>query len=60
MPTDPAILAQRQTLWGEPVTETNAEADSEAAFVPSEWQPSPIPPTRRQTRRQLGMPTRQN
>ena len=46
MPTDPAILAQLQTLWGEPVTETNAEADSEAAFVPSEWQPSPIPPTR--------------
>ena len=46
MPTDPAILAQLQTLWGEPVTETTAEADSEAAFVPSEWQPSPIPPTR--------------
>ena len=46
MPTDPAILAQLQTLWGEPVTEATAEADSEAAFVPSEWQPSPIPPTR--------------
>ena len=46
MPTDPAILAQLQTLWGEPVTETTAEADSEAAFIPSEWQPSPIPPTR--------------
>ena len=46
MPTDPAILAQLQTLWGEPVSETTAEADSEAAFVPSEWQPSPIAPTR--------------
>lgn len=46
MPTDPAILAQLQTLWGEPVTETTAEADSEAAFRPSEWLPSPIPPTR--------------
>ena len=46
MPTDPAILAQLQTLWGEPVTETTAEADGEAAFVPCEWQPSPIPPTR--------------
>ena len=44
-PTDPALLAQLQTLWGEPVTETTAEADSEAAFVPFEWQPSPIPPT---------------
>lgn len=46
MPTDPAILAQLQTLWGAPVTEATAEADSEAAFVPSEWQPAPIPPTR--------------
>ena len=46
MPTDPAILAQLQTLWGEPVTEATAEADSEAAFVPSEWQPSPIPSAR--------------
>ena len=46
MPTDPAILAQLQTLWGEPVTEATAEADTEAAFVPSEWQPSPIPPAR--------------
>ena len=45
MPSDPAILAQLQTLWGEPVTEATAEADGEAAFVPSEWQPSPIPPT---------------
>ena len=45
MPTDPAILAQLQTLWGEPVTEATAEVDSEAAFVPSEWQPSPIPLT---------------
>ena len=36
MPTDPTILAQLQTLWGEPVTETTAEADSEAAFVPSD------------------------
>ena len=44
--TDPAILAQLQTLWDEPVTEATAEADSEAAFVPSEWQPSPILPTR--------------
>lgn len=46
MPTDPAILAQLQTLWGEPVTKATAEADSQAAFVPSEWQPSPIPPAR--------------
>lgn len=46
MPTDPAILAQLQTLWGEPVSETTAEANSEAAFVPSERQSSPIPPTR--------------
>ena len=46
MPTDPAILAQLQTLWGEPVTEATTEADGEAAFVPSEWQPSPIPPAR--------------
>ena len=46
MPTDPAILAQLQTLWGEPVTETTAEADSEAAFRPSEWLPSPILPAR--------------
>ena len=46
MPTDPAILAQLQTLWGEPVTEASAEADGEAAFLPSEWQPSPISPTR--------------
>ena len=46
MPTDPAILAQLQTLWGEPVTNATSEADGEAAFVPSEWQPSPIPPTR--------------
>jgi len=47
MPTDPALLTRLQTLWGEPVTETTAEADSEAAFVPFEWQPSPIQPTRR-------------
>ena len=46
MPTDPAILAQLQTLWGEPVTEITPEVDGEAAFVPSEWQPSPIPPAR--------------
>jgi|GEM_PF-1888139 len=45
MPTDPALLARLQTLWGEPVTETTAEADSEAAFTPFEWQPSLIPPT---------------
>jgi len=45
MPTDPALLARLQTLWGEPVNETTAEADSEAAFVPFEWQPSLIPPT---------------
>ncbi|MFM9964458.1 MAG: hypothetical protein ACKV2Q_24925 [Planctomycetaceae bacterium] len=42
MPTDPAILAQLQTLWGEPVTQATTEADSQAAFVPFEWQPSPI------------------
>ena len=46
MPTDPAILAQLQTLWGEPVTETTAEADAVSAFVASEFLPSPIPPTR--------------
>lgn len=46
MPTDPAIHAQLQTLWGEPVTAATTEADSEAAFVPSEWQPSPNPPAR--------------
>lgn len=46
MPTDKVIPAQLQTLWGEPVTETTAETDSEAAFVPFEWQPSPIPPTK--------------
>ena len=46
MPTDPAILAQLQTLWDEAVTETTAEADSEAAFTPIEWHPTPIPPTR--------------
>ena len=44
MPTDPALLARLQTLWGEPVTERTAEADSEAAFIPFEWQPSPIRP----------------
>lgn len=36
MPTDPTILAQLQTLWGEPVTLTTSEADGEAAFVPIE------------------------
>ena len=46
MPTDPAILAQLQTLWGEPVTETTSEADAVSAFVASEFLPSPIPPTR--------------
>ncbi len=46
MPTDPAILAQLQTLWGEPVTPMTAEADSEGAFVPSEWQSSSILPAR--------------
>ena len=46
MPTDPAILAQLQTLWGEPVTEATTEADSQAAFVPFEWHPSPITPAR--------------
>jgi len=45
MPIDPALLARLQTLCGEPVNETTAEADSEAAFVPFEWQPSLIPPT---------------
>ena len=46
MPTDPAILAQLQTLWGEPVTEATSEADAVSAFVASEFLPSPIPPTR--------------
>ncbi len=46
MPTDPAILAQLQTLWGEPVTEATSEADAESAIVASEWLPSPIPPAR--------------
>lgn len=46
MPTDPAILAQLQTLWGEPVTKTTTEADAASAFVASEFLPSPIPPTR--------------
>ena len=46
MPTDPAILAQLQTLWGEPVTEATSEADAESAIVASEFLPSPIPPTR--------------
>jgi hypothetical protein len=46
MPTDPAILAQLQTLWGEPVTETTSEADVASAFVASEWLPSPIAPVR--------------
>ena len=46
MPTDPAILAQLQTLWGEPVSEITTEAEVETAFVPFEWQSSPIPPTR--------------
>lgn len=41
----PLLLARRQTLWGEPVSERTAEVDSEAAFVPFEWQLSPIPPT---------------
>ena len=46
MSTDPAILAQLQTLWGEPVTPKTAEADAASAFVASEFLPSPIPPTR--------------
>ncbi len=46
MPTDPAILAQLQTLWSEPVTETTNEVDSEVAFRLFEWLPSPIPPAR--------------
>ena len=46
MPTDPAILAQLQTLWGEPVTNATSEADAVSAFVASEFLPSPIPPTR--------------
>ena len=46
MPTDPAILAQLQTLWGEPVTEATSEADAASAIVASEFLPSPIPPTR--------------
>ena len=46
MPTDPAILAQLQTLWGEPVTNATPEADAESAIVASEFLPSPNPPTR--------------
>ena len=46
MPTDPAILAQLQTLWGEPVTNATSEVDAVSAFVASEFLPSPIPPTR--------------
>ena len=46
MPTDPAILAQLQTLWGAPVTNATSEADAVSAFVASEFLPSPIPPTR--------------
>ena len=46
MPTDPAILAQLQTLWGEPATEATSEADAESAFIAAELLPSPIPPAR--------------
>ena len=46
MPADPNILAQLQTLWGEPVTEATSETDAESAIVAFEWLPSPIPPTR--------------
>lgn len=44
MPTDPAILAQLQTLWGEPVTEATAEVDAESAIVASEFLPRPTAP----------------
>ena len=46
MLTHPTILAQLQTLWGEPVTESTSEADTEAAFVASELLPSPVAPAR--------------
>ena len=46
MPTDPAILAQLQTLWGEPVTEATSEADAASAIVASEFLPGPIAPAR--------------
>ena len=46
MATDPAILAQLQTLWGEPVTKTTLEADGESAFVASEFLPRPTTPAR--------------
>ena len=46
MLTHPTILAQLQTLWGEPVTESTSEADTESAFVASKLLPSPIPPAR--------------
>lgn len=42
MPTDSAILSQRQTLWGEPITATTPEADVESAIVASEFLPRPI------------------
>lgn len=42
MPTDPAIFAQLQTLWGEPVTATTPEAELESAIVASEYLPRPI------------------
>ncbi len=42
MPTDSAILAQLQTLWGEPVTAATPEADVESAIVASEFLPRPI------------------
>ncbi len=42
MPTDSAILAQLQTLWGEPITVTTHEADVESAIVASEFLPRPI------------------
>ncbi len=41
MPTDPAILAQLQTLWGEPVTEATNEVDAASRFVASEFLPRP-------------------
>ena len=46
MPTDPAILAQLQTLWGEPITEATPEADTESAFVASESLTPPSAPAR--------------
>ena len=44
MPTDPNILAQLQTLWGEPVTKATTDVDGENAFVASEFLPRATAP----------------